>query len=326
VAVFQPSATVFSAQPVAAQVRPQGPLTTEEGGPLQRLSLTAATEIADVLGRGRVQADLWMAYSNIFEQDSAATHELYLDMERLITHVGLRFGATDRIDVGGRLTLETTGGGVLDGFISDWHHRFGLQNANRDRYPEDAYGQRLRDASGEVRLLVPQRTLALEDVRLFGKWQAFADDDGRRVLSLKSEVRIPTHSDQVGDERTDLAVLALFRASGRRWHLHGMAGGSTVRRSPGLEAVLRSSAWIVAAGLERTLLPWLSAVVQYSVATPRLRGVGDTDVDGWPTNLVFGLAGTMGDGWSWDASFQEDLPANSPAVDFTLGVAVRRRW
>ena len=56
-----------------------GPLTTEEGGPLQRLAYTPTTEAAHLIGSGRLQAGLWMGYSNIFEQDSAASHELYLD-------------------------------------------------------------------------------------------------------------------------------------------------------------------------------------------------------------------------------------------------------
>ena len=90
--------------------------------------------------------------------------------------------------------------------------------------------------------------------------------------------------------------------------------------------VLRSYAWFVDVAAERRLAPWISAVVQYGVATPRFRGIGDTEVDGFPANLVFGVAGSVGDGWRWDVSFQEDIPANSPAVDFTLGISVSRTW
>ena len=43
-------------------------------------------------------------------------------------------------------------------------------------------------------------------------------------------------------------------------------------------------------------------------------------------NLLFGVAGRLGDDWRWDMSFQEDIPAGSPAVDFTLGIALRRTW
>ena len=41
---------------------------------------------------------------------------------------------------------------------------------------------------------------------------------------------------------------------------------------------------------------------------------------------VYGLSGSFGDGWRWDASFQEDLPADTPAIDFTLGLRLSKRW
>lgn len=136
-----------------------GPLTTEEAAPLQRLSLTHTVEGADLIEAGSLQADFWMGYANIFEQDSAATHDLFLDM-----------------------------------------------------------------------------------------------------------------------------------------------------------------------AVERNLASWASGVVQLSVASPRLQGFGDPELDGWPVNLVFGVTGQVADGWKVDISFQEDIPANTPAVDFTLGIGVRRSW
>ena len=43
-------------------------------------------------------------------------------------------------------------------------------------------------------------------------------------------------------------------------------------------------------------------------------------------NLVFGATGRVGESWRWDASFQEDIPADTPAVDFTIGLRVSRSW
>ncbi|HSG48470.1 MAG TPA: DUF3187 family protein, partial [Longimicrobiales bacterium] len=84
---------------------PLGPLTAEEGAPLQRLGLTPMVELADPVAQGTFRADLWVAWSNIFEQDSAATHNLYLDMERVLSALTLRYGVTDRLELGARATL-----------------------------------------------------------------------------------------------------------------------------------------------------------------------------------------------------------------------------
>lgn len=312
--------------PTSAQVVTYGPLTFEEGAPLQRMSYTHATDVADPLARGQLRTEVWMGYSNIFERDSTRTHDLFLDLERLISTAGVRYGVTDALEVGGRLSWETSGGGFLDDFISNWHQSLGLGNADRAKYPSGRYIQRLRDRTGAVRLDVPQRTMGLDDVRLFAKWRALGDAGGRRVLSLKGVARFPTQRNQVGPQRADVALIALTRLSWGRWHLHGTAGGATVRVAAAYDGLLRGSSWFADLALERNLTSSFSALVQYSLATPRLRGIGQPEVDGAPGNLLFGAAGRLGRSWSWDVSFQEDIPATSPSVDFTLGVGIRRSW
>jgi hypothetical protein len=290
------------------------------------MSYTHTTDAADLLPRGRFQADLWMGYSNIFERDSTQTHDLFLDLERLISTVGVRYGLTDAVEVGGRLSWETSGGGVLDDFISGWHQSLGLGNADRAKYPSGRYVQRLRDRSGNVRLDLPRRTMGLHDVRLFAKWRVLGAAAGARVLSLRAAARLPAPENRVGAQRSDVALMALTRLSRGRWHVHATVGGATVRAARDYEGLLRSSSWFADLALERNLTDAFSALVQYSLATPRLRGVGQPEVDGPPGNLVFGAAGTLGRSWRWDVSFQEDVPATSPSVDFTLGVGLRRTW
>jgi hypothetical protein len=78
--------------------------------------------------------------------------------------------------------------------------------------------------------------------------------------------------------------------------------------------------------LERPLTDRLAAVAQLQLASPLLRGFDHRELD-WPANnLVLGLAGAWGQGWTWDASFQEDLPADTPAVDFTVSLRLSRSW
>jgi hypothetical protein len=89
---------------------------------------------------------------------------------------------------------------------------------------------------------------------------------------------------------------------------------------------MRSSSFFADAAVERNLTPWLSGVVQLSVESPRLYGFDDPEIDGLPGNLIFGVSGRLGEEWSGDISFQEDIPPVSPAADFTLQIGVRRSW
>jgi hypothetical protein len=303
-----------------------GPLTWEEGSPLHRLAYAPAFETADVSPPGDLSADLWLGFSNLFEQDSSQTHVVFLDAERLISAVTVRWGAAERLEIGGRLTFETTGGGVLDSFVHWYHEALSFGQANRDRFPRDQYSQRLTDGGATPYVDLEQRTLGVADLQLFAKWSATDPAGTGGALALKAVARVPTRANRVAPERADGAVVALGRLGDGPWYFHAMVGAGLVRASPALDPVLRNASGFLGMAVERALSGSVSAVVQYQLATPLLSGFGHRELD-WPSsNLVLGAAGRWGEGWSWDASFQEDIPADTPAIDFTLGLRVSRRW
>lgn len=311
---------------VAGQSRPFGPLSSEEGSPLHRISFTPMTEGADLTRAGGWTFDAWTGYSNIFEQDSSATHELFLDMERIVTTLGVRWGARDGLEIGARLTLETTWTGMLDEFIVSYHNMFGFGNANRERYPANRYGHRLSDGGDRIYLDAPSRTLAVEDVRAFVKWRIGESDGGRRLTSLRLSTRLPTNDDIEGGERVDVSIMWLTRRSWDVWHLHGLLGASTTRAAPAVEAIMAPGSVFFSIAIERTIADWVSGVAQFQAQSAVMRSFDDRELDQAPTNLVLGFSGRLGSSWSWDASFQEDLPPDTPAVDFTAGLRISRSW
>ena len=105
-----------------------------------------------------------------------------------------------------------------------------------------------------------------------------------------------------------------------------MLGASTARAAPELVGRVRRGAGFMSLAIERPLGSSLSGVLQYHLSTPLLHGFHHRELDGAVSNIVFGVAGRVGESWSWDVGFQEDLPADTPAVDFTLGVRVSRSW
>ena len=312
----------------ARQTRPSlGPLTSEEGAPLQRLGLTPAMEGVTLTPRGTVRADVWLGYASIWEQDSSSVANVFLDLERLITAATLRVGVTDRLELGARATLERTGGGFLDRGVLGFHTIIRTGDRKRRDYPRDAYGQWLRDADGTLLVDIPDRSVpTLEDVRLFAKTRLLASDDGRRALGVKVEVRIPTAENTLGSERADVALTVMGRTAWRGFHLHGLVGGTSVRRSPDLAHVLRTRQWVGMLGAERPLRAGLSVVAQLTGSTQLLRDFGDHDVDGAPTNLVCGFVGRTPGGWRWEAALQEDIPPRGPSNDFALQLSLGRTW
>jgi len=303
-----------------------GPLSSEEGSPVSRISYTPMMESADVVPVGAVTSDVWLGLSNMFEHDSASTHFVFVDMERLITAATVRWGVAEGFEVGGRLTLETRSGGFLDPFVTWYHELLGAGHANRDRFPEEAYRYVLTDGGQTTFIEVAPQSLALEDVRLFAKWRALASADARSVLSLRAVTRIPARENMVGSERTDVGLMALGRLGVGAWYLHGMLGASTVRAAQPIRPALRDKSIFFTLAVERSLGSRVAAIFQYQFMSPTLQGFDDRELD-WPlSNIIFGVAGRWNDRWSWDVSFQEDMPADAPAVDFTLGARISHRW
>jgi hypothetical protein len=326
VALILGALALLAPLPAQSQQPSFGPLAFEEGGPINRLSYTPMMESADVVSAGSFETTLYLGFSNMFEHDSSATHLIFVDMERLITAPTLRWGVADGFELGGRLTIETRTGGFLDPGIRWYHDLLGFGQASRDLFPEEAYRYELSDGNGRSYVEVEPRSLALEDVRFFGKWRIFSSQDGRSVVSLRAVTRIPTSENPVGEERADLGVMALGRLALGAWHLHGMLGTSTVRSARSIGPVIADSSVFFSFAVERALWSSGSGIFQYQVSTPALRGFDDRELD-WPlSNLILGVAGRFGDAWGWDVSFQEDVPANAPAIDFTVGVRVSRRW
>lgn len=321
-----PIILALAGRPASAQSRGFGPLTYEEQSPLQRVSFTPMTEGADPVPRGRFLASVQMGYSNIFEHDSTANHLLFLDMEQLLTNTTIRYGLSDSWEIGGRVTFETSGGGILDSFLSRYHQALGVGDAGRASYPFNVFKAELTDGSGRVRLEMARHRMALDNVRLFAKWRALMSADGRRVLSLRAVSEVPGDQNPIGRKRANLAFMALGRMSWTRYHVHGMLSASTVRVSPELQGLVRPYALFFMVAGERVLTPHFSAVAELTAATARLRGFGAEQVDGTPINLVLGFAGRAGQAWRWDVGFQEDTPPDRPSVDFTAGIRISRTW
>lgn len=303
---------------------PIGPLHAEEGAPLQRLGYTPMVEEAATLEPGALRTELWLGYANIFEEDSASTHRLYLDMERLVTAVALRYGVADGLELGAHATFETRWGGVMDSFLVEFHEALALGNRNRTRYPTGQNEAFLQDGSGRVLVEVPGGAFELRDVRLAAKWRVAAGSRG--TVSLRAVGRIPTGETAASSARTDLGVMMLSTLTWRGVHVHAMAGGTTVRRTAETQDLLRGHQWFGMLGVERPFRDGLSGVVQFTGSTQLLRGFDDHDVDGAPTNVVFGVVGETEGGWRWEVGMQEDFPPRGPSIDFTLQLALARTW
>lgn len=309
---------------LTAQEPVHGPLQVSEQNPVLRLYHTPRAEGADLIPARAFRIEGGLGYTNVFEYSDGAHHFQLLDMERLTSDVVVRWAPSAAWEVGAGLRTSTDWGGFLDSFISDFHDLFGFPNAGRENIPDHRYAFLLIQSRKQVRLQVPRNRMALDDVRVFAKRALVGDAGEGSALSVRGVVSLGLGPAGVEGGRSDVALELLGRRSFDRTHLHGTLGALTLSPPRGLEAVSRDRAYYLVAGVERQIGDELSLLAQIVGGSSYLQGVGTELADGFPMNLVFGLAGATDGGWGWEVSFAEDVPPGSPSADFTLGVGASR--
>ncbi|MFP3948053.1 MAG: DUF3187 family protein [Gemmatimonadota bacterium] len=310
-----------------AQELPAGPLPVAEQNPLYRLQHSPETEPVDVVGRGELVVGLITAYSNVFEQSSSPRHAHLFDLEQMTNTLGARYGVGDSWETGMELTFHTGWGGFLDGFVSGFHNAFGLPNGGRETEPEGQHEVRLAGLDPNVDLRLPSRTLDPEGISAFAKWQPFGVDRGAYGLSIRGTLR--TSLGPLESGRVDAAVSLMGRLSGRGefegTHLYGSA--MFVRLDPvsSLEPIFREGAMAFTLAFERGVTPGVAGIVQLSAGTPYVDAWDESRLSRFPSTLTFGIADRGEGDWGWRFGFTEDFPPESPTVDFTVNLGIRRR-
>lgn len=313
----------MTAVPAAAQDA-VGPLRTAEQNPLYRLFHVPQPEPADVVGDGRFRVEISTAYSNIHEASRTASYRQLFDREQMTNAFAIRYGLGDALEVGGSVAVLTGWGGFLDPFVSGFHRALGLPNGGREQEPEGQHVVRLEGRDSSAMLELPPTTLEREDVRLFTKWRVLGASDAGGALSLRATVRRSAATPAPG--RTAGAIAVLGRISDGPLHAHGSVGATTLDPPPALEAVTQDIGVFFHAGLEREIRSGLAFVGQFGGTSRYVEGFDRGELGRIPLTLALGLAGQREDGWTWQVGFVEDVPPNSPSVDFTVHVEVGRNF
>lgn len=303
-----------------------GPLRISERNPLYHLFLTPMVLEADLLGHGESWVGSSMAYSNVFEYNRSPVLQQLFDLERLHAALVFRRGLSDHVELGAQLGFQHNWHGFLDPLIQGVHTTFGFPNADREKRPNNAYGLRL-EGVGEpaTTYLDLPAGIALDAPRIFVAWRISGGRAHTHAVSARTTLKLPLGDARVSTRRSDFA----FEIAGRRsWganHLH-VSGGAVILNSPrALKSLMQPVAALGSLAYERTVSNSVSLLAQLSGGSAYTRGQGIDELTGLAVNFAVGAAGRFG-AWEWQASFAEDVPPNSPSVDFTLDLQLARHW
>ncbi|MEQ9568678.1 MAG: DUF3187 family protein [Longimicrobiales bacterium] len=316
-----------TADPLAELTGPLGPLRVAERNPLYHLFLTPTVEGTEVLEGGAWRVGISTAYSNIFEYNSSEAFLQLFDLERASTVVALSRGLGGGVEIGASLGLQHNWGGFLDPAIQGLHDLFGLPNADREKVENGGFDVYLgsRARRPQVFIDLPPGT-GMEAPRAWVAWRLAGGPRSRGDITLRTTVKFPGGDHRASSRGTDVAAELAVRRSWGATHLHASGGLVRFEVPTRLAPIMRDEAWFGSVALEQRVASWLSLVGQFFGGSRYASGFGFEELDNLPLNLAVGGRGRLGEAWRWQVSFTEDVPPNSPSVDFTLDVALTRTW
>ena len=110
----------------------------------------AIAESSKVLPPGDKMGQFSFDLVNNATSDQSLNETIVLDGETYIVTLSIRYGLSERIQVGLDLPYIHHSEGFLDSFISDWHDFFGLPNGDRNKLPNDQLNYSYKDEKDRV--------------------------------------------------------------------------------------------------------------------------------------------------------------------------------
>jgi Protein of unknown function (DUF3187) len=306
------------------------PFGVSNQSPLVRIHGLPALGDSRVLWHGESEIALGVEVANYWVLDHDEDELLVLDGESVRTSASWRRGVGERVEIGLEVPWLSTGGGMLDSFIEDFHHTFNLPNGARERVSASRllFGYQ-RD--GQTLLLVDEAASGIGDVRLSGGMQLWRTEDDASALALRVSVELPTgDADSLaGSGSTDVAV---WLSGSRRWNsITGpwrlFGGGGVLKMSAGDVLDQQRRNWVGFATLGVVWLPqsFVELKAQFDVNSHFYR---HTDLDPMNTQggqVVVGASLVFSKRTLLELALIEDVLVET-APDVVFRMALRRRF
>lgn len=120
-----------------------GPLRLPSQSPFQSLRMGLIPTTPSTLSRNQWNLNVHANLANIWANESK---RYLVDYESLDAHLSLGYGLTGSMEIELAYQDRSVLGGILDGFISDFHETFGIEQDGRDQVP-----------NGEVRIIIKDK-------------------------------------------------------------------------------------------------------------------------------------------------------------------------
>jgi len=280
-------------------------------GALARSFALPSSGATEVLQRGSRETRLALDLTNEYVAEGAdcAVECILLDGETARLRLSHRRGLGGGWDAALELPLLSSGGGMLDGWIQDWHGWFDLRNGGREHRAEGEY-RYYYARGGEVLLDQREHGTSVGDMTLTLGRRAGKSGAARAMAKL------PTGDDSAPGGGN--AGGALWFEQGftlGSWRGYAAIGGSFNERGAVLPQMQRREIGFGGIGLSAPLTRRLRATAQLHAHTPLYEDSSLNPLTRTGMPLTLGLQLRTGPRSTFEFGFQED-PSVNASPDF----------
>lgn len=282
----------------------------------------AIAESANVLSPGEKMGQLSFDLVNNATSDQNSKETIILDGETYIGTLSIRYGLSERIQIGLDLPYIHHSAGFLDHFIADWHDFFGLPNGDRNRFPDNQLNYSYEDANEGLNINSDESGFG--DLRASLVYQLFSGT--KTSYAIRFSIKAPTgHAEKfTGSEAwdTSLALMAQYEdslSSGNYSVWAGIAGNYLGNGEFLADRVnnLVANGWL---GGGWSPYHWLGLNIQLdshsSLYDSKLKELGDPALI-----MTLGASFALSEKTILDLAFSEDLNVEvSPDIAFHLSL------
>jgi len=313
--------------PVSLSAEGFGPFPVRNFQALDQLVLGMPGERATVLHKGDFDVRLEVANTASIARDSEAQAEVTMKFETVRAGLFLRYGLTDRLEIGVEVPALHRYEGFMEGAIK------GVENATTGLSPprkalaDTNYAFNV-STGGRTRFTGSNGATGLGDVSFFGKYHLLKETAALPAMSLRVAVKAPTGdtAEVFGSGHPDAGIgLALEKTLAAQWityvNVNGVFPTGRIAELPVQPVV---------SGLVAIEYLWtenFSITAQFDYYSPPFHGTGTRVLDKGVTESVLGVSYRVLPGLVWQLYAVENLDfITGSAADFTLSTVLTYRF
>lgn len=303
-----------------------GPFSTRNFQPIQLMIMAMPGERASVIPKGALDIRVELAETNTILDDFHQPITVRMKMEQLRSGLFLRYGLTDRLELGVEIPALYRYQGFLDGAIKAVERATTGLNPLRRSHREGFVYNVTRGNSTLIH--GNDNQLGLGDITMYGKYELLRETADLPTVSVRLGVKAPSGDSGrfFGSGHPDFgAGVAVEKKLSPHWIVYANLNGILPTGSIAGLTLNPAMSAIVAA--EYLWTPKLSLVIQFDYFSSPFEDTGSPVLDNGLTEITAGFNYQLRDNLVWQVYGIENLDLiRKSAPDFTLATCVTYRF